>query len=190
MADLGIVAFGFLLRVPDELLPLESGSGRTEFDRALHHSQCYFSPGTAWIRLASRKNAPAGCTLHVDCSCSTQPALCAACALRRLCSLTHEGRITHLSYATFLRRMRRALSPFMPYREAIRFATHAFRRGGAQAIWDSTHDLGRVLAAGGWVSSAFLRYLQRAGHDPHSAPDLEALAVFARDSSPEPHPQI
>ena len=38
--------------------------------------------------------------------------------------------------------------------------THAFRRGMAQAILDEGGSLAFLLKAGGWTSSAYLRYLR------------------------------
>ena len=48
---------------------------------------------------------------------------------------------------------------------AGRTGTHSFRRGMAQDLVDSKGSLAEVLRAGGWSSSAYLRYLRSAQLD-------------------------
>ena len=43
---------------------------------------------------------------------------------------------------------------------AERTGTHSLRRGMAQDLMDATGSLAEVLRAGGWSSSAYLRYLR------------------------------
>ena len=88
--------------------------------------------------------------------------------LGTLADEAHEGQegekvftITKSKFVESIRRL--ALRIGIPH--AARVGTHAFRRGMAQDLVDGKGSLAEVLRAGGWSSSAYLKYLRTAQLD-------------------------
>ena len=66
--------------------------------------------------------------------------------------------------------------------DASRFGTHVFRRGMAQDILDYGGSLAALLKAGGWSSSAYIKYLRSS--QPHDAAVAQAV-IMLTDSEDE-----
>ena len=82
----------------------------------------------------------------------------------RMESDDNSGKVFNVSKDAFAKFIKRAAAAIgVP--EAARVGTHAFRRGMAQDLLESKGFLSEVLRAGGWSSSANLRYLRSAQLD-------------------------
>ena len=73
-------------------------------------------------------------------------------------------KIFHVTKAQLMSTIKR-LAMRVGVTNAERTGTHSFRRGMAQDLLDSKGSLADVLRAGGWSSSAYLRYLRSAQLD-------------------------
>jgi hypothetical protein len=155
-AALMALARQFLLRVPSEGLPLQwEGT----------HSSVSLAGGVCQITLRSRKNSRVPVTMTRTCCCSSaSPRLCGLHWLLRLGKNGDEGKIFTISKDSFSKFIKRAAAD-VGVPNADRTGTHAFRRGMAQDLLESSGSLAEVLRAGGWSSSAYLRYLRSAQLD-------------------------
>ena len=75
-----------------------------------------------------------------------------------------ENKIFSITKAKFVESIKR-LATRVGVPNAARTGTHAFRRGMAQDLVDGKGSLADVLRAGGWSSSAYLKYLRSAQLD-------------------------
>jgi hypothetical protein len=179
-ARMCIIARCFLLRVADELFPLQT-DGREGLDPAdtRWHSQINFEPQAVTIVLRTRKNAPEGAVLRRTCSCALRPRLlCGVCALRaQVQSAEQRG----IGPRTAIFGPCKAAQSLLIVRAACellglpRPGWHSFRRGMARDMLNAGCSLAQILDAGGWRSAAFLRYLSRRDIDARVALELAEL---------------
>ena len=172
-ARLYVVAYDFMFRVADELLPLQSQGKRGIADGSTDwHSEVEIRQGTASVNLRTRKNAQQGAVVRRHCVCtSRRRLLCGTCALTAQVDFSrgegrgHRTRLFGPSLATALGNLkRRCLDLGFPS-----CGWHAFRRGGAEDRIADGEELGHVLHAGGWRSAAFLRYISKENLDTQLA---------------------
>ena len=157
------IAYTFLSRVQSELFPLQLDGQRGPGARDWH-SRVTLHEDRVAVTLRTRKNSSRPTTLTRACICSKHPRRCGACALRALVNsrARREARPAdrllvglRASQATETLRQR-CIALGLP-----RSGWHAFRRGSATDIIRSGGTVAFLLHAGGWRSSAFLRYLVR-----------------------------
>ena len=176
----------------DELFPLQrSGRSGIPSDSESWHSEVLLEPkGQTSIILRTRKNEPRGAKLSRPCVCRTQhPLLCGACALRGLLQdaarkgLGPRDRLFESApYSALLRLRAQAakLNSTSKIHIDPALGWHSLRRGMARDLLDSGATLATILRAGGWKSSAFLRYLCRKDVDSREATEF-ALADSSSD---------
>ena len=163
----------FLLRVPSEGIPLQWNGA---------HSSVSLTGGVCQITLRSRKNSRIPVTMVRDCCCySASPRLCSLHWLMRLKKDGMDGRVFNVSKDAFARYIKRAAAA-VGVESAERTGTHAFRRGMAQDLLESKGSLSEVLRAGGWSSSAYLRYLRTAQLDDKA---VAQMVIELSDSEEE-----
>lgn len=185
LARIMTIARQFLSRVADETFPLQlDGRQGLGSDDLQWHSQVVLGASSAIVILRTRKNEPRGARLTRKCVCASQhPLLCGVCSLRAaVAESTAQGRdprqrLFTLQPAAALADLRR-LSAFL---DLGRPGWHAFRRGMAQDMLDGGSSLSQILQAGGWRSSAFLRYLIKHDVDAREAAEF---AIADSDSDP------
>ena len=184
------IARHFMLRVSDELFPLQSaGRSGIASDSLGWHSEVHLrrppaapdGPREATLLLRTRKNeqnSRRGVPVRRLCSCSREPLLCGPCALRGLlrsaeaAGLGPRERVLSSKPFPALCRLRTLCKQLgLP----ANLGWHAFRRGMARDMLASGATLSQLLRAGGWKSSAFLRYLCRRDVDAREATEF-ALA--------------
>ena len=169
-ARLYIVAYAFLARVRDELIPLQVFGD---------HSSLRMQPERIVLRLRSRKNEPRGAEIARQCSCRTDPqAPCGVCALAAAVRGHHRRGhsdsapiFADKSFAHRSRDLRSRCSRI----GLTAVGWHAFRRGRAQDMLSSGSTLAQILVAGGWKSAAFLSYLRTRDIDERMS--LEAIVA-------------
>ena len=170
---LAYVAYLFALRVPSEALPLRRAFTKDCLDDFLPMTKRTAVLGirgappneSLILRLASRKNLPAGCILRRPCFCTLSKVLAhALCpvhffwpAVRRRCpsgELLFPS-ITRRNVNEILRAILKKIE--LPYAE--RFSSHAFRRGAASELQSSGSQWSTVATLGDWRSLAFKGYV-------------------------------
>ena len=105
-------------------------------------------------------NAKGPDTLARECCCrATGPRLCSVHWLMRLQASSSTATVFNVGRAYFAKYIKE-LAAKAGVEHAGRTGTHLLRRGMAQDLMDSTGSLAEVLRAGGWSSSAYLRYLR------------------------------
>ena len=172
-AMLYVVAYGFLLRIPSEALPLRMADAGMVPERPLcegAHSAIFEYQGSIIIKLRRRKNRKNGSVLSRGCWCSRCKLTCPRCVIGPWLANHSErhdvfGRSTAASATKELRRRLKILK----VAEADCFTLHGFRRGHAQDLLANGSSLCEILRAGEWKSAAFMAYL-----DPS---EVEAAAV-------------
>ena len=177
LARLLVVARQFLLRVESELFPLQldGRAGLLQSDLSWH-SQITLRPDSVTLLFRRRKADPRGTRLTRQCCCVTQGRLlCGVCSLRAQISshialgLTPTaplfGTLASAASLTLLQQAAAALAQPRP-------TWHSLRRGMAGDLLRSGATLAQVLAAGGWRSGSFLRYLRRRGVDARADVEL------------------
>ena len=117
------------------------------------------------LRLASRKNLPAGCILRRPCFCAlAKVAAHALCpvnffwpAARRRCQSGEllSPTITRRNANDILRAILKKLE--LPYAE--RYSSHGFRRGAASELQSTGSQWSTVATIGDWRSLAFKGYV-------------------------------
>ena len=116
------------------------------------------------------------------CICIDQPQLlCGACALIAQMRGTRDvtgstGRIFLQSPCSLLASFQRRLAQL----QLPKCGWLAFRRGAAEDLVTSGSPIGHVLHAGGWRSSAFLKYISRESLDARASLDT-TLALSDSD---------
>ena len=158
-----VAAYGFMLRVPSELLPVATGTeGEADLPLSDGAHSCVSMCGDELVlQLAQRKNKPQGSTLRRGCWCLTRTA--------SLCPVHTLGE--------WLKQFPRASTPFactsantarvnlkatllqLRVPKAGLFWLHDFRRGHAQDLVEHGGHLHEILAAGQWSSPSFTAYL-------------------------------
>jgi hypothetical protein len=166
IARLVVVARFFMLRVSSELFPLQrAGHEGLQRRNGGWHSAVQICARTASIELSSRKNDPQGTVISRSCSCRSgcNDLLCGVCSLRaqiderQASGSGPRDLVFDVSEARALRLIQQLAGEL----ELPRFTWHSLRRGMAQDLIASGSSLASVLLAGGWRSSAVLRYLSR-----------------------------
>jgi hypothetical protein len=182
----------YLFRVNDESRPLQidGRSGIPEHDPSWH-SQIHVSMDkkSVRIRLRSRKNERNGCTISRRCCCGSQGLLlCGVCSLiGQIKEHISQGRSDRQPIFMDLnlvhaRNQIRETAAEIGLSEIEEFTWHFIRRGMATDLLRHGSSLAQILVAGGWRSSAFLRYLLRHDLDEREAADL---CIDQSDSDPE-----
>ena len=184
-----VFASAFLLRVPDELLPMcFSDLGRHS---ALTVENPHGATPSLRLELRSRKNLPGGAVLLRGCLCPRDPVMCAPHAFMRWLArsrLPPRGPLFRMSATSFSRILRIYLQR-VGVADAASYSSHGFRRGTAQAMLARDAPLRDILAAGNWRSAAFLEYLDREAIDERAVLNL-LCADEAQEglASPQPPP--
>lgn len=165
-----VMAAVFMLRVPDELLPLCFSDLRQH--SALTVVDPHGSAPILLLELRSRKNASEGAALRRACACPRDPVMCAPHAFMRWVVRTSRpayGRLFQMGPTSFTRILRGYLR-LLEVPSPDTFSSHGFRRGTAQELLAKNAPLSHILRAGGWRSAAFLEYLERE--------DVDELAIL------------
>ena len=170
---LAYVAYLCALRVPSEALPLRRAFTRDclgdflplKSRKALLAVRGAPPNESLTLRLASRKNLPAGCILRRPCFCTlTKVAAHALCpvhffwpAARRRCQSGELlfPSITRRDVNDILREVLKKLE--LPYAE--RYSSHGFRRGAASELQSTGSQWSTVATIGDWRSLAFKGYV-------------------------------
>jgi len=160
-----VLAFHFMSRVKDELIPIVFYEG-IEWEKKnteKNYIQLQADPPTIQLYLASRKNNPKGSKLKRGCVCKKNKfnIMCPVHIILkyvRETKITTSGRVFPFSYDSFTRKMKffASVTQVEKY-EAL--SSKAFRRGAAIWMIQQRNPLANVLEAGGWRSSAFLHYI-------------------------------
>ena len=181
MALAYVLASNFMLRVQDELLPLQT-------DNLPEHSQIRVvwkdTPGgdrggrhCLVIALKSRKNRPEGASLIRACTCVGDGNLNPMCPVHtfimwKTAMNRQYGRLfVGVDYTSFTRVMRIHLGAIIGP-DAAFYTSHGFRRGTAQAMLSSGSRLAEILSAGDWRSPAFLAYLDQSQIEEEAILDM------------------
>lgn len=172
-ARIYVIAYDFLFRVANELLPIQLDGRYGVPDDCLDwHSTVDINPGVASVKLRSRKNAPHGAVVRRHCVCTDRRRLlCGTCALSAQVAASKASRRSPKE-RLFVTSPASALSNLKRRCSALALPVcgwHAFRRGGAEDRVASGEELGHVLHAGGWRSSSFLRYISKENLDTQLA---------------------
>ena len=166
-----VLGYTFGFRCGDELMPLCWDGLQTG-----GHSEVvtYANPDgrlVLRISLRSRKNEPKGAVLARPCTCAPwalDPQMCPVHSVQRWLNMQRRlktGRFFFGLPATLLgsfQRRIRHLGERLHLSGWDGWTTQGLRRGMAQDMVASGSSLAQILLAGGWKSSAFLLYLERA----------------------------
>jgi len=180
LARFVVVAKAFMLRVASEAAPLQVNGrrGLSEGDARWHSALKVERDGkVVSIEFRRRKNRPAGDEVVRRCSCRQSPdILCGPCAIvgqmREAAPGRGDGRLFNLDLRQALLTMRSVCSEV----GAPHFSWHCLRRGTAQDLAAAGTDLGQILTAGGWSSSAVLRYVSSKDVDSRVLVDMHLEA--------------
>ena len=182
----------YLFRVNDEGRPLQidGRSGLPEHDLSWHSQISVAQDARSIrIRLRSRKNERNGCTINRRCCCGSQGLLlCGVCSLigqikdhKARGKSDRQGLFSDLNLI-HARNKIREIAAEIGLSQIEEFTWHFIRRGMATDLLRFGSSLAQILVAGGWKSSAFLRYLLRHDLDEREAADL---CIDQSDSDPE-----
>ena len=174
LARLIVIARTFLFRVQSELLPLRLDGGK-DSPGSWHSKIDSHGPKALTVFLQRRKNAPEGAELLRSCVCKEAPrTLCGVCALQaqiRHHSSLHKSPkdpLFNITASAGLIQIRRGCSELgLP-----NISWHSFRRSAARDMMSRGCSLAQILMAGGWRSSAFLRYLCKKDVDARMSLEL------------------
>ena len=175
------VARHYMLRVQSELAHLQTDGRQGVPATSLEwHSRVQVTAEAVTIVLRKRKNEPHGAAIARSCVCRAQgPLLCGTCALKAQVTEA-RARGLHAGAAIFPVSLQKAMQLIRSWAAAAGVEAptwHAFRRGMASDMLAQGSSVAQILVAGGWRSSAFLRYLVR------TDVDLEAACSFALNAS-------
>ena len=170
MADMCVLSYWFMLRVPSECLGMQRNGDHSRFEIALNNA--------VTLHLNKRKNSPWGSSLTRTCCCPRLGQfLCPHGVLAKYVPLrTGSQRLFTITYSYFLILLRRALFE-LRVPDARKFGSHSFRRGCADDMRESKAPLRDILEAGGWRSGAFMLYMSR------EEVEKDAVAQIAIDFS-------
>lgn len=157
-----VLAWEFLLRVQSEAVFLQKGDPRdaTSLDPSTHSGVWIDGGGNLVVRLQRRKHRPQGSMLIRKCMCAEVGVdRCPPHRLRSfLANLEVGQRLFAWSTQDWLRLVKRLLI-LIGSNGSDCFTLNAFRAGKATHLASCGATLGSIPAAGGWRSSAFLRYV-------------------------------
>ena len=181
MARFFVIARVGLFRVASELLPLQP-SGREHLDPASVAWHSYIRLDTSnrsvTIHLRKRKCHPEGASITRHCSCKDEPDLfCFYHAIKDQINWDQPRQpIWNFNLSQLITFFKAALAACdLPTNSGL----HAFRRGMASDLVASGSSLSFILHAGGWRSSAFMKYVSASGLDEREAVDF---AIAESDS--------
>ena len=153
----------FLFRVHNELFPLQVKGKSSIGDSEAWHSQIQLTDSQVTIHLKSRKNCPDGSALIRKCCCTGDPEIDIWCPVHcikaQIEEIPAEAPRSRPMWSFTWSEISKFLSDSAQKLFAIAPGWHAFRRGMAQDLLDAGSTLTTIMRAGGWRSSAFLRYL-------------------------------
>jgi hypothetical protein len=151
LADIWIISYWFMLRVPSEALKLQFGTN------CIKGSRAFLDNGVPTLFLHSRKNAQKGATLKRSCCCNSAAKI--ICPHLVIARRQQQGRKDwKIPYQRFLRETRKVLTE-LQVQDAMTYGSHSFRRGCADDLRASGASLRTILEAGGWKSGAFQAYI-------------------------------
>jgi hypothetical protein len=156
-AQLFLLSYAFLLRLPSEAIPVVAGRGRH-----IEGAQAVLSmvDGELVLVLRTRKNKMLGSRLVRGCWCRESATTCPVHVLGPIVSGTAEGqRLFGQVTAALALKTLRTLLDVVNVRGAAAYRTHDLRRGHALDLQQSGAPLWEILQAGEWRSPAFLQYL-------------------------------
>ena len=162
LQSLILVCSVFLLRVQSEALQLQKGCPQDAVNLpAGRHSAVWICGNTLHIRLSRRKNRSMGSWLQRQCACHEgDPQCCVVHVTERLLQLAGEGcTLFQWTSHQFIARLKRHLA-LLGHTHANLVTLKSFRAGRATSLAAAGRNLGTILAAGEWRSTAFLRYCQ------------------------------
>ena len=175
--DMTTAGYVGLLRFKSECVPLCKASEARDSEPLTIHSAATLWETEISIRLRRRKNRPRGAFVRRVCACKSSAELCLVHRLKQRWEATgDQGRLFHMSYEKWLRRLRRRLAQLGEVHPE-RYAANALRRGAATDVFRRTGSIAAVLHAGDWSSPAFLKYLKEEAVEP------EAVAAALADAS-------
>ena len=171
-----VVAYHYMFRVQSELYPLQL-DGSTH--HRIWHSKISLRSKQVEICLSRRKNHPHGSKLVRTCSCiKYKDLLCGVCSIKA--HLKNRVNPTDRVFGSVslcdIDIIRSVCQPL----DISGVSWHTFRRSAAQHMLISGGTISRIIKAGGWKSSAFLRYLHRKDVD-----DRAALEIVQNESDVE-----
>ena len=128
-ASLFIFTYAFLLRMPSEALPVTRGGDTCGLS---------LEDGELVLRLARRKNRPAGSRIRRGCWCRQSASTCPVHRLRPVLESVGEGAklFEDITPAKAIKMLRGALAALGVPR-AAQYRTHDFRRGHAKDLQES-----------------------------------------------------
>ena len=154
MADICVLSYWFMLRVPSECFGMQRNGKHSKYEVNLDNS--------VTLHLYKRKNCPFGASLTRSCCCKKLGKdMCPHAVLSKYVPVRQGAQcLFQVTYEWFLRNLRAVLAE-LGVNESKKFGSHAFRRGCADDMRESKAPLRDILEAGGWRSAAFLLYLDR-----------------------------
>ena len=161
-SDMLIVLWMYLLRVQSGGLKVFAGSDADAIslpenvDASLWISK---RKRAAFLRLRKRKQKQAGSLIARECSCSTNPLLCAFHAVCRLTENKAPGTLLWDLTAHSLQTQLRFALKFVGFENCGAMTLKAFRSGRATTMAANGASLQAILEAGEWKSRAVLNYV-------------------------------
>ena len=173
-AAMYLCLYAFMMRAHAECLPLQRGS-LEDLDclPVGRHSAVALRRDQLCIRLARRKNKPAGSMIIRQCVCEHLAELCPVHALWPWLAQHDVGEAPFSVLSSKALQTLRDRLTMLSVKDPHAYGLHDFRRGHAQDMLERGAGLNAILQAGEWRSSAFAAYLKVA--------DLEARAVLEAD---------
>ena len=169
--QLWYLSFIYLLRTSNEALPLRRAPAEAELlNKEVHMEETNLigirsvaGVKKLVIRLKSRKNARSGAILIRSCVCSGKVTelLCPLHSFWKHIQATiqrGERLFPQISKSAVNKTLKKSLRD-LGFESAMRYSSHAFRRGAAMELQGSGSSMGQIMKAGGWSSSAFKVYL-------------------------------
>jgi hypothetical protein len=156
-AQLFLMSYAFLLRLPSEAIPVVAGRGR---DIEGEQAVLSVAGNELILCLRTRKNKRLGSRLVRGCWCRESATTCPVHVLGPLVQSTAEGQplFGQITAALALKTLR-VLLEALKVRGAAAYRTHDLRRGHALDLQQSGAPLWEILQAGEWRSPALLQYL-------------------------------
>ena len=167
------VARHYMFRVQSELVPLqEDGQAKCFEGGRTWHSRVEIHGRDATVHLRIRKTEPHGAVVARTCVCKSQgPILCGPCSLRAQI-MENRPASRDPSLPVFDLDQRRSIDDLRRWAAAVgaeRPSWHAMRRGMATDMLKSGSSVAQIVTAGGWRSTAFIRYFLREDIDREAA---------------------
>jgi len=185
-----ILSYAFMLRVQNECLPVRIGDP-VEWDTGLQegaHSCLFIKDNKAFLMLKKRKNMKDGARIVRECWCQQSTKTCPVHGLGRFIKKMDVGH-TPLQGLN-LRRFNEELRTRLVHNKIAKgrlFSSHDFRRGHSKDLTDKGSNIGQILAAGQWSSTAFMAYQNKQEIETkavkalHEVDDSEESSVLSPD---------